>query len=190
MQATGSFSAPVFATGVARSAVALAGVGFLAVGISGAFLLGVGTLFGQSVVAADVTGITYTAERCADFLRLEPDAQDCMAAAEAHHFDEAVDYRAALGVLGLIILGVIYAAGRWANMRIVSSWMPNGFTHTVAASAFGVLATILLLLAAAHLAFQGVSGSGPLLSDGLVALVFCLGYGVALYRSLRRRSTT
>ena len=85
---------------------------------------------------------------------------------------------------------MIYAAGRWANIRIVASWMPSGFTHTVAASAFGVMATILLLLAAVHLVFQGVRGSGTLLSDGLVALAFCLVYAVALYRSLRRRSTT
>src|SRR5947207_2842912 len=68
-------------------------IGFIAIGTSGLLAELFGRVFGEDFVAGDGPGVTYTAERCADFLRYFPNAVSCNAAAAAHHYGEVVEYR-------------------------------------------------------------------------------------------------
>ena len=77
--------APVPSTAVAAelgtTAVLLGGVGLVAIGVSGLVAELLGRLFGPGFVAGDLPGVTYTPERCAEFLEYFPDAGGCEQAA-------------------------------------------------------------------------------------------------------------
>ena len=66
---------------LARTAVLLGTVGLVAIGASGALAELLGRLFGPAFVAGDLPGVTYTAQRCAEFLEYFPDAGSCQQAA-------------------------------------------------------------------------------------------------------------
>ena len=63
--------------------------------------------------------------------------------------------------------------------------LPRGFTSTVGASLFGAAAILQLGLFVMEAAFGGVSGTGALLSGGLVSLAVLAGYAARLTRDLR-----
>ena len=86
---------------LAFSVWAIAAVGTVIIGLSGALILGFGSLFGSRFTAGDPPGVTNTVARCQEYLRLVPDATDCAEATEENHFDEAVNSRGVLGVLGI-----------------------------------------------------------------------------------------
>ncbi|MGH8884352.1 MAG: hypothetical protein ACRDYX_04110 [Egibacteraceae bacterium] len=75
-----------------------------------------GQSFGMAFVSGDAPGVTYTPQRCAEYLEYVPDAGSCGAAATVHHFGEVVEYRVALGTLGLIGLLTLLTARRWATV--------------------------------------------------------------------------
>jgi len=50
-----------------RTAIALGAVALVAIGLSGGLAELLGHLFGPDAVAGDLPGVTYTAQRCADF---------------------------------------------------------------------------------------------------------------------------
>src|SRR5215217_2487440 len=54
-----------------------------------------GRLYGPGFVAGDLPGVTYTRERCAEFLEYFPHAGGCEQAATLHHWGEVVEYRVA-----------------------------------------------------------------------------------------------
>ena len=76
----------------------LAGIGLLAIGASGVVALSMRAAFGDRFVAGDAEGITYTADRCADFQEYFPGAEDCEAAASGHHADEVTSVRSGVMV--------------------------------------------------------------------------------------------
>ncbi len=158
-----------------RSLYSVGVVGLLAIGLSGIVALGFGSAFGKSFVAGDGPGVTYTPERCAQYMSFEPHATTCADAAVQHHFGEIVDYRVAAGVLGLLALG-----GLWLlNRRRSRSKLPEWFAPMVGASVFGIAA----------LALVGTSGGaagqvGGNLSGAAVAAVVAAAYGLQLARYL------
>lgn len=155
--------------------VRLAGVGLIAIGVSGVLAQLFGWLAGERFVSGDRLGVSYTPERCADFFEYFPNAKDCEAAATLHHFGEVVQYRVAAGVLGLILLGGLFALRRRVRPA-EPSVLPASFAPTVGATLFGVAALALLATSLSSLAGRETAGVGATLSGGLVALVLFLVY--------------
>ena len=106
------------------------GLGLVAIGVSGLVAEVFGRAFGPAFVAGDGPGVTYTAARCAEYLRLFPGAGGCAGAAATDHWGEVVQYRVLIGVLGLFALvafglarrrtefgGAALAAAAWRGRR-------------------------------------------------------------------------
>ena len=161
----------------------LTGIGFAAIGVSGVVAAGLGTAFGKGFVAGDLPDVTYTPTRCADFLEYHPEAGDCESAAAAHHYDEVVVDRLAIGVVGLVILGGWLLVRRryrhGAGVRV----LPHGFTAIAGAALFGV-ATVALL-AQGTILLPGSNGAGGMLSGGIVAALLSALFAFSLLRTLR-----
>jgi hypothetical protein len=162
----------------------VATIGLIAIGASGAVAAGLGDRFGAQFVAGDPPDRLYTADRCADFAEYHPEASECRAAAAAHHFDEVVEYRVALGVLGVLGLGAILLARsrlRWLASHEV---LPASFAATVGASLFGMATAALLGSSVASLLLGDSDGVGQLLSGGVVSLVAFAAFAARLRRTL------
>ena len=114
-----------------RTATLLGAVALIAIGASGAIAELFGRLFGASFVAGDLPGVTYTPERCADFLEYFPRAGTCARAAALHHWGEVVEYRVAAGMLGLFVLaGYVLWRRRHMEARYLGI-LPEGFSTGV-----------------------------------------------------------
>jgi len=167
-----------------RSAAGIAGVGLVAIGLSGLVAEALGRLASPDFVAGDLPGVTYTAQRCAEFLALQPDARgDCAKAASLHHWGEVVEYRVAAGLLGLLVLAAWALARRG---RPATDVLPRGLVPAVVVALFGVAAVGLLGLSVVQAISGWSDGVGQWLSGGLVSTVVAL-IGIAwLRRELAR----
>jgi hypothetical protein len=105
---------------LAGTAVLLGGVGLVAIGVSGLVAELLGRLLGAGFVAGDLPGMTYTTQRCAEFLEYFPDAGGCEQAAALHHWGEVVEYRVAAGGDG---------AGQWLSGAAVALAMAVLYSH-------------------------------------------------------------
>ena len=175
---------------LARAAVLLGAVGLVAIGVSGALAELLGRLFGPTFVAGDLPGVTYTAQRCAEYLEYFPDAGGCAQAAALHHWGEVVEYRVAVGVLGLLVLGGFLLWRRRPDRQDPRylGVLPDGFSATVATSLYGVAAAALALLSLDAFLVAGGDGTGQWLSAAIVAAAMAAVYGVSLYRTVLTRA--
>jgi hypothetical protein len=173
---------------LAGTAVLLGGVGLVAIGVSGLVAELLGRLLGPGFVAGDLPGVTYTPERCAEFLEYFPDAGGCERAAALHHWGEVVEYRVAAGVLGLLVLGAFLLWRRRARPPRYLGVLPDGFAATVATSLYGVAAAVLAVESLDALLVAGGDGAGQWLSGAAVALAMAVFYGVSLYRAMLNRA--
>jgi hypothetical protein len=174
---------------LARTAVLLGAVGLVAIGASGALAELLGRLFGAAFVAGDLPGMTYTPQRCAEFLEYFPDAGGCARAAATHHWGEVVEYRVAGGVLGLLVLGAfaLWRRRPGREPRYLGV-LPDGFAATVATSLYGVAAAVLALQSLDALLVAGGDGMGQWLSGAVVAAALAVAYGTSLYRTVLSRA--
>jgi hypothetical protein len=174
---------------LARATVLLGAVGLVAIGVSGALAELLGRLFGPALVAGDLPGVTYTAQRCAEFLEYFPDAGGCAQAAALHHWGEVVEYRVAVGVLGLLILDGFLLWRRRPDRQDPRylGVLPDGFLATVATSLYGMAAVALALLSLDSLLVADGDGTGQWLSAAIVAAAMAAVYGVSLYRTVLTR---
>ena len=185
MQSVATLFEPEVAATIARGGFFLGGITLVAIGISGLLAQVFGWLWGEAFVAADINGVTYTAERCAQFEALVPDAKSCEQAAMLHHFGESVDGRLTFGILGLLVcLG--YAL--WSR-RSPRPGPPSLFVGAIGVSGFGI-AALVLAASAANPIIQGVDGAGASLSAFLVAAVMALAFLPSLGRGLRTARAT
>jgi hypothetical protein len=161
----------------------VAALGMVAVGVAGVAAELFGRWFGWAFVAGDPPGVTYSPARCAEYLEYFPDAGGCAQAALSHHFGEVVFYRVAAGVLGLIVLAVLWGLRRHPRLR---PWLPTReLVAALGALGAGAAAVAMLGYGGLMLAGLGVDhGAGDPLSLGTVALPTA----VAFAWTLRRRS--
>jgi hypothetical protein len=181
----------VGAVALGREAVAtllpVGAVFLLAIGLSGLLAEAFGWVFGRTFVAGDAPGVTYTAERCAQFLSFEPAARSCEDAAIAHHFGEVVGYRVAAGVLGVLVLAGWAVWRRRTRGRRSRGALAPSFGLTVGAALASAAAAALLFLGSAGPITGHYDGTGNPLSGGIVSACLGLAFGVALWRELRAR---
>lgn len=161
-----------------RPIVGLAAVGAIAVGVSGALSELLGRIWGAGFVAGDLPGVAYTVARCA-VLQAPYPGLDCAQAAAEHHWGEVVEYRVALGVLGLVLLLVWRLLPREAAL-------PSGLAPSLAAAAF-LLAGAATGFQALDAAVQGWQGTGAWLSAAVVALPLAAVFAVAALRRMRMK---
>ncbi len=170
----------------------LAGVGLAGIGVSGALAGGMGAAFGKDFVAGDVSGVTYTPARCADYLGYHPEAGTCGRAATAHHFDEVVEYRAAAGVLGVLALSGLFVfrrsrrLARYIPLGDGVGLLPEGFIATVGTAVFGCAAGVLVVGSLGQVG-RGSGGAGDTLSGGIVSAMIAATFAASLFRTLSRR---
>ncbi|WP_423183279.1 permease prefix domain 1-containing protein [Arthrobacter sp. NyZ413] len=161
-----------------RPLVGLAAVGAIAVGLSGALSELFGRVWGAGFVSGDLPGVAYTAARCA-VLQAPYPGLDCAQAAAAHHWGEIVEYRVALGVLGLVLLLVWRVLPR-------DTALPAGLVPSLAAAAF-LLAAAGTGLLALNAAVQGWQGTGAWLSAAVVALPLGAVFALTALRAMRMK---
>jgi hypothetical protein len=164
-------------------------IGLLAIGFSGLLAWGAGAAFGKPFVSGDAPGVTYSAQRCAEFHEYAPAEPTCAKAAVAHHFGEVVGYRVDAGILGLIVLavwlGLVRPWRRRARAATTYDVLPTGFAATVGAALFGAAAVIMLPGGLVELVVGGRDdGAGALLSAGVVSTLAFAGFALSLWRSL------
>ena len=141
-------------------------------------------------MAGDLPGVTYTAQRCAEYLEYFPDAGGCAQAAALHHWGEVVEYRVAVGVLGLLVLGgfLVWRRRPEGRQHRYLGVLPDGFSATVATSLYGVAAAALAVLSLDAFLVAGGDGTGQWLSAAIVASAMAAAYGVSLYRTVLVRA--
>src|SRR5215218_1249177 len=165
---------------LARAAVLLGAVGLVAIGASGALAELLGRACGARFVAGDLPDVTYTPQRCAEFLEYFPNAGSCAQAAALHHWGEVVEYRVAAGAL--------WRRGRRRRQAQYLGVLPDGFSATVATSLYGVAAAILGLQSLESFVVARGAGNGQWLSGAIVALAMAVAYGTSLYRTVLARA--
>jgi hypothetical protein len=172
---------------LARTLAGLGAVGLIAIGVSGLLAEAFGRLFGYGFVAGDLPGVTYTPQRCAEYLEYFPKLRSCAEAATLHHFGEIVEYRVAAGVLGLLLLGCYLLLRRHDHDAQLA--LPNGFSATIGTALFGLAGGVLLLESLNSVVIGARTGSaapgaGGWLSAALVALAVAVVYARSFYRSV------
>lgn len=167
--------------------VPVGAVFLLAIGLSGLLADAFGRTFGKAFVAGDAPGVTYTGERCAQYLSLEPSAKTCAEAAILHHYGEVVDYRLAAGAFGIVVLAGWAVWRRGTRGRLRRGAIGRLFPLTVGAALASAAATALLFLGSAGFVTGHYDGTGNPLSGGAVSMILAAAFGTALWREVRRR---
>jgi hypothetical protein len=159
-------------------------VSLIAIGIAGGVSELLGRLFGAGFVAGDRSGVTYTPDRCADYFEYFPHAASCGDAAALHHWGEVVEYRVAVGVLGLIALGLLVLArrtvlqgGQWA--------LPRPYVAAVLLAILGAAGVLLTGVSLMSIVFGETSGVGVNLADGVTACLVAVAVLVWSVRAMR-----
>ena len=179
---------PVLLRQLLLAACLLSAIGCLAIGASGLMSGGMDAAFGPKFVAGDLPSITYTADRCAEYRRLSPHEDSCLAAAARHHTDEVESFRVAVGVLGIVGFGVLtFLRRRWRATPATGA-LPPALVPAVGAAVFGVAAVALASQAMQSIGWHSTAGVGQWLSAAVVSGLVALGFGMALLRSLRRNA--
>jgi len=149
--------------------------GLIAVGLSGLVAEAFGRLYGAAFVAGDAPGVTYTADRCADYFEYFPHAKDCADAAALHHWGEVVQSRVAVGVLGALALLVLWLVRRGTALGTPAWTPPRGSVALPMTALYGMVGLALCGLSLMQLAFHDTQGVGANLSAGIVSLAAALG---------------
>lgn len=175
-------------TGIVRAHLYVArmvAVGLIAIGVSGAVCQVVGYSLGDHALAADSQVAQPSAERCAEYMEYAPGKATCAAAEMAHHADETVRNRVAVGILGLIaVAGYVLFRMRSAYDVRESAAQTHAYL-LMATAAFGIAAAVLLGTGI------GVAlGSGDAaprwFTDGGVAAAFFAAHALWLWATHRK----
>jgi hypothetical protein len=164
------------------------GAGLLAIGLSGFVAEVFGRLYGAAFVAGDAPGVTYTADRCADYFEYFPHARDCADAAALHHWGEVVESRVSVGVLGALALLVLWLVRRGTALGTAAWTPPRGTVALPLVALFGLAGLALSGTGLMQLAFRDTNMVGANLSAGLAAVVAALVVGVWFARTGRRHA--
>jgi hypothetical protein len=157
-------------------------VGGFAIALSGVIAWIVGSRVGTAYVVGDIMGVTYTPQRCLQYLHSYPSAGSCEAAAVMDHFDEVVWGRLLLGVLTLGLLG------GWLMWRRRTSYRsaPPALVGIVGLCLALLGASVLVLSAANGLLSAGGVGTWAALSAAFAAALAAVWFAVPVVRAVRQ----
>jgi len=176
---------PAVVRALCASGLLLGGLGALAVGVSGAVAAMLRALGGNRFLVDSPPGQSFDLAHCATWLALSPHAHSCREAALSDWANEAVFYRLAVGVIGLMALAAfVLMRRRWR-------WglMPVTVLDAVAAAAFGLASAAVLISGLNAAVGAHGHGVGQWLSAALIALPAGAVAGVRLLRDLAERRT-
>lgn len=166
-------------------------LGLVVIGFSGLLTWLALTSWGAGFVAGDVKGVTYTPERCAQLISSFP-GRACEAAAAMHHSEELIETRLALGLLGVLLLGVWATLPRFRRAQATLPWRVRGFMMAgvsglflLAATGLGGYGTLWAIGPALH--GEPLEGVGGYFSAGICAAIAAVGVAFVLVRQLRKR---
>lgn len=171
------------------SAWCLGAIGAIAVGVSG-LLAGAMRAVGASnrfLVGGRSTAHLNPAD-CVRWLQGYPHARTCAEAATNDWAWETVGYRIALGVLGVMALGVFLFLRRRARAARRWSLLPAVVTDAVATTVFGVAGLWLGGLGADAVVVSSGAGAGQWLCAAPVALLVGSIFGLRLFRDVEASS--
>jgi hypothetical protein len=146
------------------------------------------SLCGLRFMFADPPGTTYPASSCRYWMSLHPRAATCTSAYLAESLADGLNARYAAGVLGLVVLAAIAVRRQLRRAPLISPPTPS--TALIAVAIFGAAAVAFAALAADAIRVSHGNGAGKWLSAAFVALLVCVGYGLAYLRSIHRRTAT
>lgn len=178
-------SRPRLATSVLVTTWTLGALGAVAVGASGV-LAGLLRVFGvsNSVLAGQPSAADLTRADCSRWLAIYPHAASCANAATADWAAEAVGYRIAFGMLGLIALGALALARRF-RPQLRGASLPPLMVDTIAALAFAASGVWLAGMGIDAVVVASSRGAGQWLTAAPVALAAATWFGLRLVRDLR-----
>jgi HAAS len=159
----------------------LTGVGLTAIGVSGLVALLMGGIGGWSFVWAGAPGARYPRGACAYWQSMHPLARSCAQAYLAESTADGFLYRAAAGVLGVLIL---LAVG-WARRRKALAAEPAALsviTMTAGATLFAAAGAVLLGMGVDAVSVSSGNGAGQWLSGGIVSLATAAAFALLLRR--------
>jgi hypothetical protein len=166
-----------------RTALLLGGLGAIAVGVSGVVAAVVRAVGGDGAIASVSPGRMLSASDCTRWLRIDPGAVTCKAAAISDWANEAVYYRIAGGVVGVAAVLVAWLLVRRTTAR--QPLLDARVTDTVGAVAFATAAVWTLGMGVDSIVVESGRGSGQWFSAAPVALAGAVFFGLHLLRELR-----
>jgi hypothetical protein len=171
------------------SVVLLGGIGAAAVGVSGVLAALLRAVGGDRLVTAVAPGQVLGVADCARWLAADPNAASCRAAALSDWAAEAVYYRLAVGVLGLLMLTVLAWGWRRRDPATRTRALLPGLTLDTAAFILFLLAGVWTLGSGIDaVVVAGGDGSGQWFSAAPVALAAAIGFGWRMLHDLRSPS--
>jgi hypothetical protein len=164
----------------------LAGVG---IGFSAIVTAVMGVVGGKTFIV-NISSHTYLAPSdCARWLANDPAAHSCYNAALADWATEAVAYRAALGVLGVVALvAFVFLRRRWSARHLVAA-LPRGVVDAVALTVFTAAGVWLAAVGIDALAVSSGRGAGQGLGTAPAMILLAAVFGLRLLQDLRDPST-
>lgn len=157
----------------------------LAAGVSGVVVEILGRAGSPELVAGDRNGITYTTQRCAEYLALAPHAGSCAKAAALDHWGELVLGRVGAGVLGLLALAALVIARR--TVLRGAQWRTPMLTAGIAGTAMFLFAALVLGgPAILEAAVSSTNGTGTGLADGAVAALAAIAGAAWILHDISR----
>jgi hypothetical protein len=170
---------------VLASGMLLAGLAAAAVGASGVLAEVLRLVGGARFVVDTTPGQQLSAGDCARWLSLSPAAQDCHAAAVSDWIGEVVWYRAAVGIVGLLLLGAYLILRRTGRGPRAPGLLPAVVRDTAAVTASAAAAIWTTGMAIDMIAINSGRASGQWLSGAVIALAAACIFAARLIRTLR-----
>ncbi len=174
----------VLARHIVASGLLLGAIGALAVGVSGIVTAIMGAIGGSTFIVHISSATHFAPSDCSRWLSQNPGAHSCYQAALSDWSGEVVGYRLAIGMLGLLALGVFLVMRRHWSRRQRFGTLPTTVVEAVALTVFGG-AGLWMLGLGVDWAVQGQNGAGQWLGSAPVALALAGWYGFRLLSDLR-----
>jgi hypothetical protein len=154
------------------AAAQLCTAGFAAIGVGALVARGLALFTSIGWVYGAPATRRFASDTCAHFLKVQPGAADCSAAAAMENSQDAFLFMVGSAILGLVIVGLVMVGIRVVRRRsrVPAQRLPRNIVNAVGATAFLIVGLALGVAAASNGSMNGVWGQGMLVADSAVSL--------------------